>query len=159
MAVRSALNANTASRVLIVDWGLRHGQGLQQAFYDDPRVVYVSLHRYDNGLFPPHTGSAKELGVGDGLHHNINIAWRGERANPPMSDADYFAAFRTVVLPVATEFNPDLVVVAAGFDACSAQEDSKRAGGYAVSPLAYAYFTQMLMGVSEGRVVLALEER
>lgn len=158
VAVRCALEAGSAQRILVVDWSLRHGQGLQHIFSDDPRVIVVSLHRYDNGLFPPHTGAVKDIGVGGAAHHNVNIAWRGERGVPAMGDADYFAAFRTVVLPLATEFCPNLVVVSAGFDACSAQEDNKRTGGYSVSPLAYAYMTQMLMGVAEGRVVLALEQ-
>lgn len=155
--MRAALQAGAAQRILVVDWDLRHGQGLQQIFEEDPQVLYISLHRYDNGLFPPHSGAAKDVGKGAGKHFTVNVGWRGERADPAMGDSDYFAAFRTVVLPIATEFAPDLIVIAAGFDACDALADRQRIGGYRVSALGYAHMTQMLMGVANGKVVLALE--
>lgn len=64
-------------RILIVDWDIHHGNGIQDAFYDDPSVLYISLHRYDSGSFFPNLESAdmKYLGGKKGLGKNINIPW------------------------------------------------------------------------------------
>nr|CAD7409518.1 unnamed protein product [Timema cristinae] len=87
-------------KILILDWDVHHGNGTQQMFYDDPRVLYLSIHRHDDGNFFPGTGGPTECGVGEGLGRNINVAWSGGLA-PPMGDAEYLAAFRTIVMPVA----------------------------------------------------------
>lgn len=97
-------------RVLIVDWDVHHGNGTQQAFYEDDTVLYVSIHRHDDGNFFPGTGGPTECGAGTGLGFNVNIAWSGG-LNPPLGDAEYLAAFRTLVMPIAREFAPDIVLV------------------------------------------------
>ena len=118
-------------RILIVDFDVHHGNGTQQLFYDDANVLYISIHRHDNGNFFPGTGSADEVGVGAGIGYNINIAFSGG-VNPPMTDVEYLAAFRTILMPVAEEFSPDLVIVSAGFDAATGH--AVPLGGYHVSP-------------------------
>ncbi|XP_016116159.1 histone deacetylase 4-like [Sinocyclocheilus grahami] len=80
-------------KILIVDWDVHHGNGTQQAFYDDPRVLYVSLHRYDDGNFFPGSGAPEEVGSGPGVGFNVNVAFTGG-LEPPMGDAEYLAAFR-----------------------------------------------------------------
>ncbi|XP_054871555.1 histone deacetylase 4 isoform X5 [Amphiprion ocellaris] len=104
------------SKILIVDWDVHHGNGTQQAFYADPSVLYLSLHRYDDGNFFPGSGAPDEVGSGAGVGFNVNMAFTGG-LEPPMGDAEYLTAFRTVVMPIANEFAPDMVLVSSGFDA------------------------------------------
>ncbi|XP_055680986.1 histone deacetylase 4 isoform X5 [Lutzomyia longipalpis] len=141
-------------RVLIVDWDVHHGNGTQQVFYDDPTVLYLSIHRHDDGNFFPGTGGPTECGVGPGVGFNVNVAWSGG-LSPPLGDAEYLAAFRTVVMPIAREFAPDIVLVSAGFDAASGHPPPL--GGYMVSPACFGHLTRELMQLAEGRVILALE--
>ncbi|MEQ2211255.1 hypothetical protein XENOCAPTIV_017364, partial [Xenoophorus captivus] len=72
------------SKILIVDW---------EVFYSDPSVLYISLHRYDDGNFFPGSGSPAEVGSGAGEGFNVNLAWTGG-LEPPMGDVEYLAAFR-----------------------------------------------------------------
>ncbi|KAK9501749.1 hypothetical protein O3M35_012421 [Rhynocoris fuscipes] len=141
-------------RILIVDWDVHHGNGTQQMFYDDRRVLFISLHRHDDGNFFPGTGGPTECGVGPGLGYTVNVAWSGG-LNPPMGDAEYLAAFRTVVMPIAKEFCPDIVMVSAGFDAATGHPAPL--GGYKLSPACFGYMTQQLMQLADGKVVLSLE--
>uniref|UniRef100_A0A671SW77 Histone deacetylase n=1 Tax=Sinocyclocheilus anshuiensis TaxID=1608454 RepID=A0A671SW77_9TELE len=141
-------------KILIVDWDVHHGNGTQQAFYDDPRVLYVSLHRYDDGNFFPGSGAPEELGSGPGVGFNVNVAFTGG-LDPPMGDAEYLTAFRTVVMPIASEFAPDLVLVSAGFDAVEGHPPPL--GGYKLTSRCLGHLTKQLMGLAGGRVVLALE--
>ncbi|XP_039612374.1 histone deacetylase 4 isoform X3 [Polypterus senegalus] len=144
----------SVSKILIVDWDVHHGNGTQQAFYTDPSVLYVSLHRYDDGNFFPGSGAPDEVGSGPGVGFNVNMAFTGG-LNPPMSDAEYLAAFRTVVMPIANEFAPDVVLVSSGFDAVDGHPPPL--GGYNVTAKCFGYLTKQLMGLAGGRVVLALE--
>ncbi|XP_027629030.1 histone deacetylase 4 [Tupaia chinensis] len=142
------------SKILIVDWDVHHGNGSQQAFYSDPSVLYVSLHRYDDGNFFPGSGAPDEVGTGPGVGFNVNMAFTGG-LDPPMGDTEYLAAFRTVVMPIANEFAPDVVLVSSGFDAVEGHPTPL--GGYNLSAKCFGYLTKQLMGLAGGRVVLALE--
>jgi acetoin utilization deacetylase AcuC-like enzyme len=101
--------ARGATRVLIVDFDVHHGNGTQESFYADPSVAFVSLHQFP---FYPGTGDLSEVGTGDA---------RGLTVNVPLSvgadDAVYLAAFSRIVAPIASEFAPSLVLLSAGFDA------------------------------------------
>ncbi|KAH0503942.1 Histone deacetylase 5 [Microtus ochrogaster] len=141
-------------KVLIVDWDIHHGNGTQQAFYDDPSVLYISLHRYDNGNFFPGSGAPEEVGGGPGVGYNVNVAWTGG-VDPPIGDVEYLTAFRTVVMPIAHEFSPDVVLVSAGFDAVEGHLSPL--GGYSVTARCFGHLTRQLMTLAGGRVVLALE--
>uniref|UniRef100_A0A3P8NVS4 Histone deacetylase n=1 Tax=Astatotilapia calliptera TaxID=8154 RepID=A0A3P8NVS4_ASTCA len=141
-------------KILIVDWDIHHGNGTQQAFYSDPNVLYISLHRYDDGNFFPGSGAPEEVGSGAGVGFNVNIAWTGG-VDPPMGDVEYLTAFRTVVMPIAQQFSPDVVLVSAGFDAVEGHQSPL--GGYNVSAKCFGQLTQLLMGLAGGRVVMALE--
>uniref|UniRef100_A0AAQ5ZG52 Protein deacetylase HDAC6 n=1 Tax=Amphiprion ocellaris TaxID=80972 RepID=A0AAQ5ZG52_AMPOC len=124
IAARYAQRKHAVSRVLIVDWDVHHGQGIQYVFQEDPSVLYFSVHRYELGSFWPHLSESDSHFVGSGRAEgrNINIPWN----KTEMTDADYITAFQHVLLPVAYEFQPQLVLVSAGFDA--AVGDPK--GGY-----------------------------
>ncbi|NWZ11600.1 HDAC7 deacetylase, partial [Agelaius phoeniceus] len=154
IAARQLQQKGKLSKILIVDWDVHHGNGTQQIFYRDPEVLYISLHRHDDGNFFPGSGAADEVGAGPGEGFNVNVAWAGG-LDPPMGDPEYLAAFRTVVMPIAHEFCPDVVLVSAGFDA--AEGHPPPLGGYKVSAKCFGYMTKQLMSLAGGAVVLALE--
>ncbi|CAH6791399.1 Hdac7 [Phodopus roborovskii] len=154
IACRQLQQQGKASKILIVDWDVHHGNGTQQTFYQDPSVLYISLHRHDDGNFFPGSGAVDEVGTGNGEGFNVNVAWAGG-LDLPMGDPEYLAAFRIVVMPIAREFAPDLVLVSAGFDA--AEGHPAPLGGYHVSAKCFGYMTQQLMTLAGGAVVLALE--
>ncbi|KAG8520800.1 Histone deacetylase 6, partial [Galemys pyrenaicus] len=140
-----------ALRILIVDWDIHHGNGTQRIFEEDSSVLYISLHRYDHGTFFPmgDEGSSSQMGRAAGTGYTVNVAWNG----PRVGDADYLTAWHRLVLPIAYEFNPELVLVSAGFDAARGDP----LGGCQVSPEGYAHLTHLLMGLAGGRVILILE--
>lgn len=143
MAAREA----GAARVLVVDFDVHHGDGIQALTLDRPDIMYVSLHR--GGGFYPGTGHPVEAGTGAAAGRNLNVAWtRGG-----LGDAEYDAAFDLVVMPAARAFDPDLVLVAAGFDAAAGDP----LGGMAVTPAGFASMTRRLLTLAGGRVTLALE--
>lgn len=84
----------------------------------------------------------------------MNISWSGS-LDPPLGDAEYIAAFRTIVMPIAKCFNPDIILVSAGFDAAAGHPPPL--GGYLVSPACFGFMTRELMQLADGKVVLALE--
>jgi acetoin utilization deacetylase AcuC-like enzyme len=140
--------AKQRPRVAIVDWDVHHGNGTQNLFFSDPSVLYISLHRYDNGLFFPVglDGSSRNHGT-EG--RNVNIAF----SDAVMHDTDYLYAWQHVVLPVLYEFAPEFILVSAGFDACRGDP----IGGYNLSPEVFAHFTHSLLALAKGRVLLVLE--
>ncbi|XP_028669144.2 histone deacetylase 6 isoform X1 [Erpetoichthys calabaricus] len=143
--------AGNLIRVLILDWDIHHGNGTQHIFEDDPSVLYISLHRYDNGSFFPTMEDANfdKVGQGLGKGYNVNIPWNSSK----MGDPEYIAAFQKVVMPIASEFDPELVLVSAGFDAARGDP----LGSYLVTPECYAHMTHMLLGLAGGRVLVVLE--
>lgn len=151
VAANYAKQMHGVKRLLIVDWDIHHGNGTQHAFEGDPSVLYMSVHRYDHGNFFPKSEDADvdKVGVGRGEGYNVNVPWN-RRA---MGNAEYVMAFQRVVLPIAYEFDPELVLVSAGFDAAVGDP----LGGYRVTPEAYGHFTHWLGGLAGGRVVLCLE--
>ncbi|KAI1299267.1 Histone deacetylase 4 [Halotydeus destructor] len=154
IAVKQLRKRLDIENILIVDWDVHHGNGIQQTFYDDPHVLYISLHRHDDGNFFPGTGDPNEVGVEDGVGFTINIAWSGG-LNPPIGDAEYLAAFRSIVMPVARDFEPEFVLVACGFD--GAMGHPAPLGGYNISPACFGWMTRQLMTLAKGKLVLALE--
>ena len=109
IAAKFALSKFNLSPILIVDFDVHHGNGTQDAFYADPKVLYFSTHQYP---FYPGTGWMDETGMGEG---------EGTTANFPMAagwgDEEYLRAFNEVLVPVARRFQPQLILVSAGFDA------------------------------------------
>jgi len=109
VAVAATALADRGERVLIVDYDAHHGNGTQDVFYADPRVVYVSIHEYP--LYPG-TGALDEVGTGEGLGATVNFPV------PHGATGDVFrAAVDEVVAPLADRWEPTWVLVSAGFDA------------------------------------------
>ena len=142
------------TKILIIDWDVHHGNGTHTVFYADPTVLYISLHRFDDGAFFPGTGALDEIGAGMGVGFTINIAWP---SGITMGDAEYLAAFKHIVLPVAKEFRPEMILVSCGFDA--APGHSANLGGYNVSAAAFGWMTRLLTNqeIAGGRTALCLE--
>ncbi|KAI1780603.1 putative histone deacetylase A [Hypoxylon cercidicola] len=144
-------------KILILDWDVHHGNGVQNMFYDDPNILYISLHVYENGNFYPGKpdnpmipdGDIDKVGDGPGQGKNVNIGWPSQG----MGDGEYLAAFQKIVMPIAQEFNPDMVIISAGFDAA----DGDELGGCFVTPDCYAHMTYMLMSLAAGKVAVCLE--
>lgn len=136
-------------RIAIVDWDAHHGNGTQEIFLEDDRVLYISFHQYPHY---PGTGSLDETGVGNGRGFNINIPL------PPGSRWDLFAGgFSRVIRPVLFEFKPQLILVSAGFDAHKDDPLSQ----LLLESMDFADMTAILMGIVENvgsaGVVLILE--
>ena len=106
VAAEHALENRNVKRILIVDWDVHHGQGTQQAFYDDPRVVYVSIHRYEHGNFWPNLreGNFNYIGEGRGRGFNVNVPLN----TTGMTDADYLAIFQQLIVPIGVEVSEEL---------------------------------------------------
>lgn len=144
-------------KVLILDWDVHHGNGIQNIFYTDPNVLYISIHVYQNGHFYPGQpdnpnipdGGLDKCGSEAGVGKNVNIGWHDQG----MGDGEYMAAFQRIVMPIAQEFDPDLVIISAGFDAAEGDE----LGGCFVTPQCYAHMTHMLMSLANGKVAVCLE--
>jgi acetoin utilization deacetylase AcuC-like enzyme len=108
-AVGAAKLAAAGERVAIVDWDVHHGNGTQDIFYTDPRVLYVSTH--ESPLYPG-TGQLRERGGGAGEGANLNLPFPAGTAGDT-----YRAAFDEVIVPVIERFAPDWLIISAGFDA------------------------------------------
>jgi acetoin utilization deacetylase AcuC-like enzyme len=141
--------ARGLSRVAIVDFDVHHGNGTQHTFEADARVLYVSSHAYP---FYPGTGSLAEMGTGAGLGYTVNLP-----LPPAMGDGEYARLYRDVVEPIGRAFDPELVLVSAGFDAW---------GGDPLAPMAltargYAELAAVCLdlagGSAGGRAVFVLE--
>jgi histone deacetylase 6 len=139
VAARAAQKAG-AARVAIVDWDVHHGNGTQDIFWEDPSVLYISLHRFALGFFPG-TGAAGETGPasGPGAGATLNVPF----ADVHLTGADYSAAFALLILPVLREFAPDVLLVSAGFDAALGDP----LGKMALTPAAFGALTEALLAL------------
>ncbi|CAN6205993.1 unnamed protein product [Urochloa humidicola] len=138
-------------KILIVDWDVHHGNATQKMFYDDPRVLVFSVHRFDFGDFYPYEADASYCFIGEdaGKGYNINVPWEQGKCG----DADYIAAWDHILLPVTEAFGPDIILVSAGFDAALGDP----LGGCCITPNGYARLLTKLLGFAQGRIVMALE--
>ncbi|MFP4374864.1 MAG: histone deacetylase [Spirochaetaceae bacterium] len=149
VAARHAQAAYGLERVAVIDWDVHHGNGTQWSFYEDPSVLYVSIHEYP--LFPG-TGLLQDTGRDIGGGYTVNLPLpAGE------TDRDYAVAFEEVVLPVVREFDPQLLLVSAGFDA---HRDDPLAR-MRLSVDGFRWMTRALVELAEhhadGRIVHVLE--
>ena len=108
IGARYLQKAHGARRVAIVDWDVHHGNGSQDAFYDDPSVLFLSTHQYP---YYPGTGAADEVGSGKGEGYTVNVPLPAG-----CGDAEYLAVFREVIVPAIERYEPDWLLVSAGFD-------------------------------------------
>ncbi len=149
VAAKFALANFKLNRVLIADFDVHHGNGTQETFYADSKVLYFSTHQYP---FYPGTGRINETGTGKG---------EGTTVNFPMTagwgDEEYLRAFNEVLVPVARRFQPEFILVSAGFD-------PHWADSLAMMQVSVAGFAQMVevlkklaAELCQGRLVFTLE--
>ena len=150
VAARYIQKKYNLSKILIVDWDVHHGNGTQAAFYDEPSVLYFSVHQYP--FYPPGSGSEMEKGAGKGLNYNINVPLPAGS-----TDTDYIRAFEEKLKPAALAFSPDFVLVSAGFDA----HENDLLGGMKVTTQGFAELTKIVKAIAQkcckGRLVSVLE--
>jgi len=138
-----------AKKILIMDWDVHHGNGTQDCFYEDPSVLFISTHQYP---YYPGTGAINEVGAGPGEGYTINIPLPAG-----CSDQEYMDVFQHVVIPAAERFQPEWILVSAGFD----PHRRDPLGGMRVSEEGFGGMADALFGVarrfSDARIALALE--
>jgi acetoin utilization deacetylase AcuC-like enzyme len=149
VAAEHLVRSHGLRRILVVDWDLHHGNGTQHAFYDRRDVLYFSTHQYP---YYPGTGSAGETGSGEGFGYNLNVPLR-----PGKGDGDYLAVFRNLLEPVARGYEPEFILVSAGFDIGAGDP----LGGMAVSREGFGDLATSLLGLADrsagGRIAFVLE--
>ncbi|MFH1562550.1 MAG: histone deacetylase [Nitrospirota bacterium] len=149
IGTKYAQNKYGLEKILIIDFDVHHGNGTQLVFYDDPSVLYCSIHQYP---FYPGTGTQLEKGEGKGERLTINVPLPAKTG-----DIEYIAAFKNYILPPALEFNPELVLVSAGFDG----HKDDPIGGMKLTNEGYKNIAKMICEIAnqscEGKVVSCLE--
>jgi len=148
IATRYAQQVHGVDRIAIIDWDVHHGNGTQAIFYDDPSVLYISLHQYPHY---PGTGSTQERGSGDA---------EGTTMNFPLAagtdEKKYEQVFVQKIVPAIKEFEPGLIFISAGFDA----HRGDPLGDMLLTGESFGIFTRILSdatAVCDGRIVSLLE--
>jgi acetoin utilization deacetylase AcuC-like enzyme len=151
LAARHAQRAHGLTRLLIVDWDVHHGNGTQDVFYEDPQVMFFSIHRFGMGFYPG-TGAADETGRGKGEGFTLNVPVRYGT-----SRKEYLDRFTRGLEAAAAKIKPELVLVSAGFDA----HVRDPLGGMPLESEDFATFSRQVREVARahagGRVVSCLE--
>jgi acetoin utilization deacetylase AcuC-like enzyme len=149
VAAHHAIERLGVQKVLIIDWDVHHGNGTQDSFYDTDKVLFVSIHQ--SPLYPG-TGNFDEVGVGRGEGYTINIPLPGGQG-----DREYANIFNTLILPLAYQYKPELILISAGFD-------GDREDGVSSMLLTYqgfAYMARVLVKLAEdlcgGKILASLE--
>ena len=149
IAAKYALAKYKLDRIIIIDFDVHHGNGTQAVFYDNPHVLYVSTHEYP---FYPGTGGIEETGGGVGEGTTINIP-----LSAGCGDAEYLQVFEQIIVPAARRFNPQFIMVSAGYDLHWADEIALMQ----VSTSGFAQMVRIIQGLADelcgGRLVFSLE--
>ncbi len=136
-------------RVMIVDWDLHHGNGTMHSFWDRKDILYSSTHQYP---YYPGTGALQDIGGKGAEGYTISVP-----LSTGMGDDEFAAIFAKILLPVAQKFDPELLLVSAGFDTLS----SDPLGGMRMSPTGYGVLmkqvVEMASGSASGKVIALLE--
>jgi acetoin utilization deacetylase AcuC-like enzyme len=138
-----------AKKILIVDWDVHHGNGTQDAFYDDPSVLFLSTHQFP---FYPGTGAVNEIGAGAGQGYTINVPLPAG-----CGDREYLQVFQDVVTAAAEDFRPEWILVSAGFD----PHRRDPLGGMGVTEQGFGSMARTLIAqareFADGRIAFLLE--
>lgn len=138
-----------AERILIMDWDVHHGNGTQDAFYQDRSVLYISTHQYP---YYPGTGAADEIGQGEGEGYTVNVPLPAG-----CGDEEYLRVFKDVVIPIGNRFKPEWILVSAGFD----PHKRDPLGGMNLTEQGFGAMASMLLELGErharGKVAFLLE--
>jgi len=149
VAARYALQEKGLERVLIVDFDVHHGNGSQEAFYDESCVLYFSTHQYP---YYPGTGHWREIGRGEGEGYTANVPLPGG-----VGDEGYGYIFDEFLYPLAERYRPQLILVSAGYDAHWADP----LAAMQLSITGYANLTRTLKTMADelckGRLIFTLE--
>ncbi len=149
VAAKYALKQNGLSRILIVDFDLHHGNSTHEVFYDTSKVLYFSTHQYP---YYPGTGHWDSIGRGDGEGFTVNVP-----LPPGVGDEGYSRIFDEILYPLAERYNPELILVSAGYDAHWADP----LGMMQLSTAGYVYLTRTLKEMAEefcdGHLIFTLE--
>jgi len=149
IAARHAQKQHKLKKILIVDWDVHHGNGTQNIFYDDASVLYFSVHQ---SPFYPGTGGIDEIGADDGKGFTVNVPL--PRGTP---NAGCAYVFNEILIPIALEFRPELILISAGQDAHFADP----IGGMELTANGFGYLASIVKSIAnstcEGRIVAALE--
>ena len=136
-------------RIAIIDFDVHHGNGTQESFYDNPQVLYISTHQ---SPFYPGTGYTEETGRGEAKGTTLNIPLPAG-----CGDNEYLSAFKQIIVPAVRRFNPQLILVSAGYD-------THWADGLAMMQVSVTGFAQMVKIIKvladelcSGRLVFTLE--
>ena len=132
----AAALARGLTRVAVIDFDVHHGNGTQEAFYRERRVLFVSSHQFP---FYPGTGDLDEVGEGEGRGFTVNLPMPAG-----MGDGEYRRAYREIVEPIGRAFDPELVLVSAGFDA----HRDDPLGGMALSAAGFAELMDVCLAVA-----------
>jgi acetoin utilization deacetylase AcuC-like enzyme len=133
VTARYAIDQFDFRRILIIDWDVHHGNGIQDLFYREKKVLYFSTHDI---LLYPYTGNLEETGKGRGQGYTINLPFP-----PDLNDADLLHLYRDILTPVVQRYAPQLILVVAGFDAH--HEDP--IGRMKITESAFADLTRLLI--------------
>jgi acetoin utilization deacetylase AcuC-like enzyme len=149
VGAKFAQGSHGLKRILIIDWDLHHGNGTQHTFEEDASVLYFSTHQYP---YYPGSGSLTQVGRAEGAGFTVNVPLA-----PGQDDTVYVNIFEQILRPVALEFEPELILVSAGFDI----HTDDPLGGMHISPEGFAALTRSILATAEiccgGKVVLTLE--
>ncbi len=136
-------------RILIMDWDVHHGNGTQDAFYQDPSVLYLSTHQYP---YYPGTGAIGEVGVGKGEGYTVNVP-----LPVGCGDEEYLRVFKEIVIPVVNKYEPEWILVSAGFD----PHKRDPLGGMVVTEKGFGVMGSLLLDLAEkqagGKIAFLLE--
>jgi acetoin utilization deacetylase AcuC-like enzyme len=153
VAARHAIRNRGLERILLVDYDVHHGNGTQDIFYSDPSVLYFSTHQYPAY---PGTGSAREIGKGPGMGTTVNVPLPAG-----VGDAGHMAVFKQILVPVAREYRPDLILVSAGYDSHWTNRNYLSSIRMGVTVSGFAQWVRLLKDLAdelcEGRLALSLE--
>jgi len=149
IAAGYALEKLGLEHVLIIDFDVHHGNGTQEAFYDSPNVLYISTHQY-----PHYPGTGRVAETGSGIAEGVTV-------NIPLpagcGDAEYEQVFEQIIVPAASRFCPQIILVSAGYDAHWADELAMMQ----VTVSGFARIAGIIKGLADelcqGRLVFSLE--
>ena len=149
VAARAAMQRDDVQRILLIDWDVHHGNGTQHQFDEEKEFLCISLHQYP---FYPGTGRLRDIGLGEGKGYNINVPF-----GHGTGDHEFALFFEQMIVPVARQFQPDLILLSAGYDAH--QRDPL--GGMKVSTEGFAHMSHVLCELADevcgGKLVAFLE--
>ena len=137
IAARYAIEHHGLKRILIIDWDIHHGNGIQHLFYGVKEVLYFSTH---DPLLYPYTGSWEETGEGEGSGFTVNIPIPRE-----LEDGEFLFLYQEILEPLVLRYRPEMILVAAGFDAN--HEDP--VGRSRIAEQTFGWVTHLILDIGE----------